>query len=306
VAIHQKKIMKYLKRLYFLWKVCNFKEFVTITYHHFLTKKLVEKDIQLQRVLIFVISCVDKHYTLTLLDKDLIQVEGIGSNPSLKFIVRKYTRDILVFDGYFISNDYMPFVEYLQRQVSFIQFIVDVGANIGCSALFFHQYFPEATIICIEPEESNIKILKKNILINKAENKIKTIKKALWNTTTTLELRRIDFSNDGFHVMQEGTTHGIIDKVATCTLPEILKENAQIGIDLLKIDIEGAEKIIFEDETHLQSFLPNTQSVIMEVHPEYISDEKIMSVLRKFDFEAKTVVIEGQPTAVIAHKNKAL
>src|SRR5436190_21998125 len=41
--------------------------------------------------------------------------------------------------------------------------IVDAGANIGLSAVFFANKYPAAVIFAIEPEESNFKVLEKNV-----------------------------------------------------------------------------------------------------------------------------------------------
>jgi len=64
--------------------------------------------------------------------------------------------------------------------------IIDAGANIGISALYFAQRFPDAKIYAIEPEEGNFELLKKNcngrpnIILKKA---------ALWNHSTRVIFR---------------------------------------------------------------------------------------------------------------------
>src|SRR5579883_1485462 len=40
--------------------------------------------------------------------------------------------------------------------------IVDAGANIGAASLYFATRFPEATILALEPEQSNFQLLRKN------------------------------------------------------------------------------------------------------------------------------------------------
>jgi FkbM family methyltransferase len=289
--------MSLIHRLQSIWRIFYFTELVYALYHFFVTKKLAQKNIQLQRLLIFAIACADKGYKLTLEGKELIKVAGIGKDKNLSILVRKYTRDLLVFEGFFIFDDYQKFITQIQEKKTEVKFIIDAGANIGCATLYLHSYFPKSQIICIEPEKTNFELLEKNIILNKLQKQVVCIRKALWNTTTELELRRIDFSNDGFHVIAEGITHEIIDKVPTCTIPELAKEKQ---IDILKIDIEGAEKTIFTDQKHLQAFLPQTQSIIMEVHQEHISDEQIISTLQNFNFNAFLTQIEGQPSAILA------
>jgi FkbM family methyltransferase len=290
-------MLKNFKRFYFLWKLCDINEFVFLLYHFFITKKLSQKNIQLQRLLVFAIACADKGYKLTPKDKTLIKVSGIGKDKNLSVLVRKYTRDLLVFEGFFIFDDYQKFIKQIQEKKIEIKYIIDAGANIGCATLYLHSYFPEATIVCIEPEKTNFDLLCQNIKLNNIQNKVYCVQKALWNELKELELRRVDYSHDGFHVMTEGITHEIIDKVSTCTIPELCKENQ---IDILKIDIEGAEKALFTDQKHLQEFLPQTQSIIMEVHQEHISDDQIIKTLNEFHFTAFLTQIEGQPSAILA------
>jgi len=291
--------MKHLNRIHTLWCISTIKEFIFILYHFFFTKKLAEKDIQLQRILIFAISCSDKGYSLSLQNKNFIHVKGIGYNRKNAIIVRKYTRDILVFEGFFIDDDYIRYIPLIKEKGN-VNLIVDAGANIGCAAIYLHSHFPQAKMICIEPESSNFEVLLKNIHLNHLENTTQCIKKALWNENKELELRRIDFSNDGFHVMSEGVTHEIIDRISTCTIPDLLKGSKEKYIDVLKIDIEGAEKTIFRDINHLGNFLPQTKMLIMEVHQEYITDKEIVETLHKFNFDAQITKIAGQPSAVLA------
>ena len=79
-----------------------------------------------------------------------------------------------------------------------------------------------------------------------------------------------------------------------------LSKSAIVQVGILKIDIEGAEKTLFEDTDHLNSFLPQTKILIMEVHQEYILDETILKILAEFNFDAQIVKIEGQPSAIVA------
>ncbi|MGD1842042.1 MAG: FkbM family methyltransferase [Thermonemataceae bacterium] len=292
--------MKIFKRLFNLYKVCSLKEFFYILYHFFITKQLVINNPVLHRVLIFVIACTDKNYLLSLQEGNIIQIEGLPHGA--KFLVRKYTRDLLVFEGFFISDDYTSYIEEIQTSSSKVNLVIDAGANIGCSCIFFQVFFPHSTIICIEPELSNYSMLQKNINLNRINDKVKVYRKALWNEKTTLALRRIDYSNDGFHTMVEGTTDEVIDSVATCTIPEILDDLQVAVVDVLKIDIEGAEKTLFNDQAHLHSFLPQVRYCIMEVHNEYISDKQIEMSFKEFGFHTKTITLTGQPSAIVAHK----
>ena len=122
--------MKHLNRIAALWHICTIKEFFFIFYNFLITKKLAQKNIQLQRILIFAISCSDKGYALSAYDKDLIRVEGVGKDKKNTILVRKYTRDLLVFEGFFIYDDYLKFIDLIKEKGE-VNFVIDAGANIG-------------------------------------------------------------------------------------------------------------------------------------------------------------------------------
>lgn len=291
---------KQLRRLYFLYRICTLPELFCILFHFFFSRKLARVNPILHRILVFTIACADKQYRLSLSEKQLIRVSGLGKNNNLCLLLRKYTRDLVVFEGFFLSNDYEKFIEQITNKELATELIIDAGANIGCAMLYFHSHFPQAHIICIEPEKSNFEILEKNVAVNQLSDRVSCVRKALWNTNTELALRRIDFSNDGFHVIAEGITHAIIDTVATCTIPELIANQPPVSI--LKVDIEGAEKIIFTDRQHLHQFLPQTHSLIMEVHPEHIREQTIASILQDFHFDTFVTHIQGQASVILAFR----
>jgi FkbM family methyltransferase len=302
--IENEKAMRQLKRMYALWRVTTWKEFCFILFHHFISKLLPEKDTQLQSLLIFAVACADRGYRLKLQDKELIHVLGIGKRRDLNILVRKYTRDLIVFQGFFISDAYQVYIETIQKRKESIKHIIDAGANIGCAALYLYSYFPGVRIICVEPEASNFRLLQQNIAINGLERCIKCERKALWNTTTYLLLRRIDYSHDGFHVMEEGTTHEVIDQVETCTLPDLMHAYQIDTIGLLKIDIEGAEKVLLTDDSHLLKFAKKTRFLLLEVHQEYIAESTAADCLQRVGFCTSITSIYGQPPLIFAYNSE--
>ena len=67
-------------------------------------------------------------------------------------------------------------------------------------------------------------------------------------------------------------------KVNSITIEEIFIEKKWDFIDLLKIDIEGAEAEIFKSEVN---FLSKTRVIAVEVHDEFISRIEIELILKK-------------------------
>jgi FkbM family methyltransferase len=291
-----------MKKLNTLFKICSLVETLFIIWHHFVTKKLPGLRPDLQRLLIFINDCVQNNISIINQNGHLLLSWYEPGFGKAQCYVRKYSRDILVFNDFFIQRDYDPIVSRLKNRQQF-KLIVDAGANIGCATLYYHYNFPRAEIISIEPEASNFKMLEKNIGLTSA--KITAEQKALWSESTQLELMQRDWSDDGFLVMKSEKQDEVIATVAAISVPDILSTYEGQNIDLLKIDIEGAEKELFQDVVYLKQFLPRVNALIMEVHEEFIKAKEIIDNLKEFNFDCEQIQITGQPVAIIAQKKSA-
>ncbi|MDB5198339.1 MAG: methyltransferase FkbM family [Chitinophagaceae bacterium] len=147
-------------------------------------------------------------------------------------------------------------------------YIVDCGANMGLSVLFFAKNYPGATIIAFEPEPPIFEILTKNIETYKLKN-VTAIKKAVWNSETTLEF----YTDNGMG----GSVENVLTKqtpqlVETIRLKSILKDN----IDFLKLDIEGAEYIVLND---CKEELKNVKNIFVEYHSYSKKEQHLEDIL---------------------------
>lgn len=172
--------------------------------------------------------------------------------------LRQETSDIPTFHKIFTFNDYLINLKFEP------QYIIDAGANIGLAAIFFANKYPNAKIVCIEPEMTNFEMLEKNI---KNYKNIFAIKKALSNSPDIM-LNVIDGGGGNWAFAtsnpQKAETKKIIDSVPSVTIDEIMSTFNFPHIDLLKIDIEGAEKELFEN--NYENWLAKTKVLMVELH----------------------------------------
>ena len=174
---------------------------------------------------------------------------------SIKFpglIIRNSTSDWKAFKQVFILKEYDFSVGCEPK------FIIDGGANVGYASLFFADKFPQAEIFAIEPEESNFEILKKNTVSHK---QIKAIKAGLWYKKAYLKVADTDFGKWGFMTKEAGPDDYDIQAI---TINEILKQSGREEIDILKLDIEGAERELFSK--NYDSWLGKVRVLIIELH----------------------------------------
>lgn len=156
--------------------------------------------------------------------------------------------------------------------------IIDCGANIGLSIIYFKKLFPMAKVIAFEPDKKIFEYLKFNINSFKF-NDVELINKGLWKEETTLKF----FSEgaDGGRIANESMHENIIE-IETVKLSSYLNKEKQI--DFLKLDIEGAEtEVLLESETSLSK----VKNIFIEYHS--FSSQKqtlstILSILEKNGF----------------------
>ncbi len=114
--------------------------------------------------------------------------------------------------------------------------IIDCGSNVGISVLYQRRMHPDAQITCFEPDPAVFACLQENLRAN-GVNGVDCRREAVW------------VHNDGVTFSSEGADGGSISgtgvKVPSVRLRQILEQHAHI--DLLKVDIEGAETEVLLD-----------------------------------------------------------
>jgi len=173
--------------------------------------------------------------------------------PGIKhrFKIRNTFVDMQMFNQIFLDNSYE--IDFEEPKV-----IIDAGANIGLFAVLMASRFPDAKIICIEPDAENFALLKENVSVY--EN-IFCENCGLWNKNT--KLRVYDKYNSGKWgiIVEEDVENGTVPAVSM----DFLIEKYNISeIDILKIDIETSEKQVFSE--NYQNWLSITKTLVVEFH----------------------------------------
>ena len=142
--------------------------------------------------------------------------------------------------------------------------ILDCGANIGMSVVYFANKYPDAKIIAVEPELGNFRMLMYNTLFY---DNVEPVQAALWNEETYLDILTEGRRPTAFMTCKRGSSADTNDPniVKTTTVSKLLANSGFDEIDLLKVDIEGAEKEVFgADDVH--SWLSKTKVIAIELH----------------------------------------
>jgi len=159
-----------------------------------------------------------------------------------------------------LEEEYINITDYINNNPNLI---VDAGGYIGTSAIKLSEMFPESKIITLEPISENYKVLLKNI---DNYTNIHPIKSALVSRNLgKISMRDRSTGEWGYTVVKKPSDQRnsrIIEEVNTITLVDI-KNKFNLSINILKLDIEGGEKDIFENS---KKEVNEIDAVIVELH----------------------------------------
>ena len=142
------------------------------------------------------------------------------------------------------------------------EIIIDAGANIGLSTIWFKNKYPDAKIIAVEPDEDNIAMIKRNI---QYYDNVFVVQAALWNKHTSVSVSDKRGMGKWSLIAEESGSNEIKGQQSlTVTIDEIMQQYDLQFIDLLKMDIESAEREVFADNYF--NWLPKTKVIIIEMH----------------------------------------
>ena len=152
------------------------------------------------------------------------------------------------------------------------EWLIDAGGYIGDTASYFLSRFPELKAIVLEPNQPSYEIALHNL--EPYGTRATLLNKALWTSNGTLQFGG---SSTGASVQDKGI------EVDGISIPTLLDKFSISRLNILKMDIEGAERLIFSKP---DEWLHRVDLIIIEIHgPEILS--VISHVLQEYQFSMK-------------------
>ena len=139
-----------------------------------------------------------------------------------------------------------------------VRVIVDAGANIGVETLRFRHFHPDARIVAIEADSGNFAVLSRNV---GSDVKIALINCGLWSHKCRLHVIAGE-SAEAFRA-EEVTGDPQPNDVDAVSIPSIMQLFGFDEIDILKMDIEGAEYQVFSSPD-VESWIGRVKVLIFE------------------------------------------
>lgn len=212
--------------------------------------------------------------------RDLKEASGSYSkgSPAVPVKLRKLQHPIMLRPGTedastvvhtIVREEYGDFVPSKEPMV-----MIDAGAYIGDTSAYFLSRFKSLKIVALEPSRETYEAAKANLALY--GDRVSLLNKGLAATTG-----KIRFSGNTTAASISDSGEQEIDCIS---ILDVMATNNFDRIDILKMDIEGAETEIFR--TDIDKWLPLVDNVLIELHgPE--CEQVVLGALRAANFDIR-------------------
>lgn len=145
-----------------------------------------------------------------------------------------------------------------------VPLIIDAGANIGASAVWFSLQYPQAQIVCFEPDAANFKLLE----MNTSGLPVDLYQAAVGSVDGAVDLYDPGEGEWGYR-----TKANVVGATRLLSLDRMVcaKEQENIVPFIVKIDIEGGEDDLFAQNT---DWIDRFPLIIIELHDWLLPGER--------------------------------
>lgn len=158
----------------------------------------------------------------------------------LSLTLRTRSSDTNVFNDVWLSGVYdVPDFDWKN-----VRTVLDIGAHVGVFSLYAVSKAPSAKVIAVEPEPSNLELLRKNVSLNHLENQIAVEAFGVAGKPGSLSLNVMPGRGE-CNSMYRQTEASYRIEVPVTTLTDLFTRHAIDRCDILKMNCEGAEYEIF-------------------------------------------------------------
>ena len=194
------------------------------------------------------------------------------------------------------SNNFfeVKFLDFVRNNFQKQKTIIDIGANIGNHSLYFSEFLDYDEIVCFEPFEKNVELLKLNLI----GKNCRIMDYALSDSESEKILYNSQSNNfGGFSLHSYDGSKGenksfiVKDKVVTKTLDSLNLSN----VTMIKIDVEGHENSVLNGG--IETIKKNNPIIFIENlssgYPHLFKDSQFDEFFEKLNYSRIHKNIEG-------------
>jgi FkbM family methyltransferase len=153
--------------------------------------------------------------------------------------------------------------------------IIDGGANVGYASVLFANKYPDARILAVEPDDENGRLLQQNC--SRLPN-VELLKGGIWGRRCRLRIANPHCDPQGFRVVEADDPES---SMPAYTVDDLIERSGQEYIDILKLDVEGAEVNIFSAAN--LGWLDRTRVLSIETHGAE-AERVVRAAMERHDF----------------------
>lgn len=173
---------------------------------------------------------------------------------------RRGSSDLSSFRQVFLAREYGCLDDLEEARL-----VVDCGANAGYSAAYFLSRFPTADLIAVEPEPGNFDMLERNL--RPYGSRVTALRAGIWPHPERLVIEEKPYRDGREWTRQVRPARaGESGELFGVDIGTILRDSGHETISVLKIDVEGAEAIIFA-KGH-EPWLGKVEVIVIELHAD--------------------------------------
>lgn len=180
------------------------------------------------------------------------RLQGDSRSTSL----RTYAGDLTIFYDIWWRKIYALPNDHLKKASC----IIDLGAHVGMTSLYFSLTAPAARIYAVEADPDNYALLRHNLAPEIDRRQVQAVHAAIYRDNSPVYLQRAALSYNSQLSGLPTNWH-----VQGLTLDQLIDDHHISSIDLLKVDIEGAEMFLLEST---DKWLSITQQILIELHSD--------------------------------------
>ena len=186
----------------------------------------------------------------------------------------------------FVDEDYYFVAHNAQPEV------FDCGGNIGVTTLYLKYLYPDARVTIFEPLENNLVYLRKKIA---GLSGVRLVEKAVGNTKGSLKIfgdRRAATIQEGLIAKQNKREDEYAGKETSIEIDKASTYLDDVPLDLLKLDIEGAEGDVLEDLEDAGK-LGQVKQIAMEYHRYSFEENRLSRIIELLERHRFDVFCQG-------------
>jgi len=171
--------------------------------------------------------------------------------------------------------------------------VLDLGANVGLTLALWHAWWPQARMVAVEPDEDNLRLLALNV--SSFAERVQTVRACAVGSEREVWLDR-RAGEDAYRLADADQAEG--PRLPGRTVTELMQTQRIDELDLLKCDIEGAEREVF---SACEAWIGRVRAMVVEVHDDLrVSDLATLVARAGGRFE---LIDSGDPTIAVFRRS---